>query len=80
MRLLKEILIDLLKSETIEVTFPNFNKSTREAVEMKSYVILRKIKELLEEDSDDESCFMKIEQIMDAFETNGITIENRHDF
>ena len=80
MRLLKEILIDLLKSETVKVDFPDFNKGVREAVEMKSYIILRKIKDALEEETTDESCFMKIEKIMSAFEMNGITIENRHDF
>ena len=80
MNLLKEILVDVLKSETVEIVFPNLNKGLREAVEMKSYTVLRKIKDVLEEGSCDESCFMKIEKIMTAFESEGITIRNRHDF
>ena len=80
MQLLKEILIYVLRSETVKVDFPNLNKGVREAVETKSYIILRKIKDVLEEETTDESCFMKIEKIMAEFETNGITIENRHNF
>lgn len=41
---------------------------------------LEKIRQILEAQTDDESCFEKIEKVMAAYNKIGIFIKNRHDF
>jgi len=81
MELYKEILIHLLAQENVQISFPNINKSPTEIIELTSYHTLRRIKEILEDDTlDDSACFIKIEQIVNAFESIGSSGGNRHDF
>lgn len=50
-------------------------------VEMQSYRALRKIKDILEDDSlSDEDCEFKIDEIICVFEELGSGCNNRHDY
>ena len=80
MNLYQEILCELLKSETIEVNFPNIPAMVN-LVELKCYKALQAIKNILENDTlSDKECFWKIEEIVHVFEALGSNAGNRHDF
>jgi len=80
MNLYQEILCNLLKSETLEINFPNI-PAMANLVELKCYEALRKIKEILEDDTlSDKECFWKIEEIVCVLEELGSDAGNRHDF
>ena len=80
MNLYQEILCNLLKSETLEINFPNIPAMVN-LVELKCYGALKKIKEILEDDSlSDKECFWKIEEIVCVLEDLGSDAGNRHDF
>ena len=80
MNLYQEILCELLKSETVEVNFPNI-PATVNMVELKCYQALQKIKVILEDDTlSDKECFGKIEEIVCVLEDLGSDAGSRHDF
>ena len=80
MNLYQEILCELLKSETIDINFPNIPAMVN-LVELKCYEALRKIKEILVDDAlSDKECFGKIEEIITVLEGLGSHAGNRHDF
>lgn len=80
MNLYQEVLCNLLRNETLEIKFPNIPAMVN-MVELKCYEALRKIKEILEDDSlSDEECFWKIEEIVVVLEEIGSGAGNRHDF
>ncbi len=81
MQLYKEILLNALYNEEIEITFPNLKISPNEIVKLECYRALKKIKAVLEnEDLSDEECFMRIEKIICIFEDMGSSSGIRHDF
>ena len=81
MQLYKEILLNALYNEEIEITFPNLKLSPDEIVKLDCYRALKKIKSVLEnEDLSDKECFMRIEKIICAFEDMGSDGGTRHDF
>ena len=79
MELFKEIILEGLKNEKIELSFPNVNIDIEKIVHDKAYKMLSLIKEILEDDNipNDYYC---IEAIMRVFERTGEMIEYRHDF
>lgn len=81
MDLYKELLIEILRNEEINITFPNITLSCDEIVSAECYKAMQKIKHIVQDDSlDDKECFAKIEAIVILFETLGIDSGNRHDF
>ena len=80
MNLYQEILCQLLKSETVEVNFPNIPAMVN-LVELKCYAALQEIKNVLEDDTlSDKECFCKIEEIVRVLESLGSNAGSRHDF
>ncbi|MBE6580882.1 MAG: hypothetical protein E7650_04595 [Ruminococcaceae bacterium] len=80
MELYKEILCHLIQHETVEIRFPDLTPS-HEAVEAICYRTLKKIKEILQDNTlEDRECFEKIEEIICAFEEIGSSGGERHDF
>lgn len=80
MDLYKELLVNLLSQERVQVTFPGFPADTKTLLELHCYQILQKIKTVVDDDSlDDATCFRKIEEILTVLEDNGISV-SRHDF
>ncbi len=81
MDLYKEILVKVLESKEIKISFENFNINKADIVECASYQALRKIKDIIEDESlEDSECFMRIEEIVCVFESLGSSGGNRHDF
>ncbi len=81
MELYKEILIKVLEKEEAEIYFPNLKLSAEEIVENVSYRTLKKIKEIIQDDSlTDEQCFTQIEEVICVLEKIGSDGGSRHDF
>lgn len=81
MELYKDILVRLLYSQKIEVTFANCTIDPNKAVEMMCYNALKEIKRIIEDDTlEDSECFMKIEEIVKVLELYGSDGGSRHDF
>lgn len=81
MDLYKEILTEVLSRRKTRVIFENVQIDAAQIVEMECYQALKKIQTVIEDDSlDDNECFMKMEKIIETFESLGSPIENRHDF
>lgn len=80
MELYKEILVDLLSKSNVKIELVNVTGDMNEKIEMLSYEMLKKIRDIIREDSDDEDCFMKIEKIVCLFESMEIDCGERHDF
>ena len=78
MELFKEILINVLMKEEINVSFPNLKFNAVEMVEIESFKTLQKIKTIIEDDS--LSDFDCVEQIVSTLEDIGSGGGNRHDF
>ncbi len=58
--LYKQILIEALSNEKVQVTFPNLSIDAKEIVEGVCYQALKKIKTILDDPSlEDEDCFQK---------------------
>lgn len=80
MDLYKELLVNLLSQERVQVTFPGFPADTETLLELHCYQMLKKIKAVVDDGSlDDATCFRKIEEILVVLEDNGISV-SRHDF
>ena len=81
MELYKEILAHALMYGEVEITFPGGETDLARIVEGKCYQALQKIKAIIDDDSlEDKECFMKIEEILCAFERIGSSGGGRHDF
>ena len=81
MDLYKEILVNILEQENVEITFTNLTINTEKIIENQCYKALNEIKSIIEDDSlDDKECFMKIEKIVTTLENIGSNGGNRHDF
>ena len=79
--LYKQILIEALSNEKVQVTFPNLSIDAKEIVEGVCYQALKKIKTILDDPSlEDEDCFQKIEEIVCTFEEIGSGGGIRHDY
>lgn len=72
MELYKEILAKVLATKEVKITFSDLQIDPKEIVEMQCYQALQKIKAVIQNDSlTDNECFMKIEEIICAFEALG---------
>ncbi len=81
MKLIKEILVDVLKKGDVFVTLGNKEADIRQIVNDKCYLALSEIKEIIENPIySDETCFEKIEKIVCVFESIGSNGGSRHDF
>ncbi len=80
MELWQEIFCRLLGSETLQISFP-LARDLEKCFELECYKALARIRTIIHDNSlDDEECFMKIEEIVCAFEAMGSTGGGRHDF
>ena len=81
MELLKEIMIQVLMNEDIQISFPGLQLDLSGIVESKCYQALNRIKAIIEDDSlEDSECFMKVEEIVCTLEELGSDGGSRHDF
>ena len=81
MELYTEILAHYLSDKNAQIVFPDLHLNAKEIVEMQCYRALCKIKDILHDDTlVDNECFLKIEEIICAFEELGSNGGNRHDF
>ena len=81
MDLYKEILVNILAENHVEVTFPDIDIEISKLFEKKCFQALKKIKTVIEDDSlDDPDCFNKIEEIIRTLEALGSGGGFRHDF
>ncbi len=79
--LYKEILTKVLEKEKAKIYFPNLKLSAEELVGSVSYRALKKIKEIIQDDSlTDEQCFAQIEEVICVLEKIGSDGGGRHDF
>lgn len=77
MELFKELLINILKEDEIEINFKQFKFNAEKLTQNETYKMLKKIKLVLENhEFDDFEC---IERIILIFENAGCKIANRHD-
>lgn len=81
MELYKEILSHALMYGELQIAFPGQEPDISKIVEGACYQALQKIKAVIEDDSlEDEACFMRIEEIVNALEAIGSNGGSRHDF
>ena len=81
MKLYKELLIEILRWEEMEVYFPQLEKSLADVLNNKCYNALRKIKGILHnEELSDEECFLQIDEIICVMEELGSSGGLRHDY
>lgn len=81
MKLYTEILANYLSQENAQIVFPNLKLNAKEIVEMQCYEALRRIKDILDDDTlEDDECFLKIEEIIRTFKDLGSNGGNRHNF
>lgn len=77
----KEILAHALAFGEVKIVFPGEAMDIAQIVEGECYKTLRKIKTIIDDDSlEDRECFIKIEEIISAFEEIGSYCGGRHDF
>lgn len=82
MELFQEILRHALANEKAQVSFPGLTDTdAAKIVELECYQALQKIKDILENDSlEDSECFYRTPEIVCVFEELGSGCGNRHDF
>ena len=81
MELYKEILIEVLSRQEVEVRFPHLAVNPAEIAEGVCYRALERIRDILRDDTrSDEACFLKIEEIVRVLEELGSHGGTRHDF
>lgn len=79
-KLYKEVLVNVLSKEEVNVTFPQLSDSMDKIVELNVINMLEQIVGIIrEEDLSDVDCFNKIEEIVCLLEKNGISGGLRHD-
>ena len=79
--LLGDIVARSIAAGKIQVSLSGTDCTVAEVIEGACYQALKKIKDILEDDTlDDPECFYKIEEIVCALEEIGSNGGNRHDF
>lgn len=81
MELYKEILIEALSKQKMEVHFPDLAEPPAEIVEGVCCRALECIRDILRDNTlSDESCFLRIEEVLQVLEELGSDGGSRHDF
>ena len=78
MTLYEEILWGCLRDMPVQVTFPNLTVNPSDLVEMKSFLAIERIRDILEqEELTDQECAMQIRYVIYTLEAEGISIKRR---
>ena len=78
MTLYEEILWGCLRDIPVQVTFPNLTVNPSDLVEMKSFLAIERIRDILEqEELTDQECAMQIRYVIYTLEAEGISIQRR---
>ena len=78
MTLYEEILWGCLRDIPVQVTFPNLTVNPSDLVEMKSFLAIERIRDILEqEELTDQECAMQIRYVIYMLEAEGISIKRR---
>ena len=78
MTLYEEILWGCLLDIPVQVTFPNLTVNPSDLVEMKSFLAIERIRDILEqEELTDQECAMQIRYVIYTLEAEGISIKRR---
>ena len=78
MTLYEEILWGCLRDLPVQVTFPNLTVNPSDLVEMKSFLAIERIRDILEqEELTDQECAMQIRYVIYTLEAEGISIKRR---
>ena len=78
MTLYEEILWGCLRDIPVQVTFPNLTVNPSDLVEMKSFLAIARIRDILEqEELTDLECAMQIRYVIYTLEAEGISIKRR---
>lgn len=78
MALYEEILWGCLRDIPVQVTFPNLTVNPSDLVEMKSFLAIERIRDILEqEELTDQECAMQIRYVIYTLEAEGISIKRR---
>ena len=81
MELYKEILAHALMYGEVKISFSGKNGDISKIVEGECYKTLERIIAIIKDDTlEDNECFLKIEEIVCAFEKIGVDCGHRHDF
>lgn len=78
MTLYEEILWGCLRDIPVQVTFPNLTVNPSDLVEMRSFLAIERIRDILEqEELTDQECAMQIRYVIYTLEAEGISIKRR---
>ena len=78
MTLYEEILWGCLRAIPVQVTFPNLTVNPSDLVEMKSFLAIERIRDILEqEELTDQERAMQIRYVIYTLEAEGISIKRR---
>lgn len=78
MTLYEEILWGCLRDIPVQVTFPNLTVNPSDLLEMKSFLAIERIRDILEqEELTDQECAMQIRYVIYTLEAEGISIKRR---
>lgn len=78
MTLYEEILWGCLRDIPVQVTFPNLTVNPSDLVEMKSFLAIERIRDILEqEELTDQECAMQIRYVIYTLEAEGISVKRR---
>ena len=78
MTLYEEILWGCLRDIPVQVTFPNLTVNPSDLVEMKSFLAIDRIRDILEqEELTDQECAMQIRYVIYTLEAEGISVKRR---
>ena len=78
MTLYEEILWGCLRDIAVQVTFPNLTVNPSDLVEMKSFLAIERIRDILEqEELTDQERAMQIRYVIYTLEAEGISIKRR---
>ena len=78
MTLYEEILWGCLRDIPVQVTFPNITVNPSDLVEMKSFLAIERIRDILEqEELTDQERAMQIRYVIYTLEAEGISIKRR---
>lgn len=78
MTLYEELLWGCLRDLPVQVTFPNLTVNPNDLVEMKSFLAIERIRDILEKEGlTDQERTMQIRYIIYTLEAEGVSIQNR---